>query len=317
MTNGGTTLGCIAGALALWAAANALAVESGESPYQRIVVRNVFGLKDPPPPPRPEDNKPPPPKITLQGITTILGNKRVLMKVSMPPKPGVKPEEQSFILAAGQRDGDIEVLEIDEKAGTVKVNNFGTITNLNFKDNGVVMASAPAPGVPGPGVRPGVPGGVPPPPGLPGVVPATGGSPQYQPRTVPMNRIPRTSPAGASGRYSTASGTPQTSAYTAVPMPQTYGYGAAPVVTAPATTTTPGGTVALGGLGAPASPIKQQQNWPPETPMTPEQAAIMEAAYSMKYQKEISEGLMPPIPGGNPILDADNAAGQNKPPSNF
>ena len=308
MTTGGTTLGCIAGALALWAAADALALESSESPYQRIVVRNVFGLKDPPPPPRPEDNKPPPPKITLQGITTILGNKRVLMKVAMPPKPGVKPEEQSFILAAGQRDGDIEVLEIDEKAGRVKVNNFGTITDLNFEDNGVKVASAPAPGVPAPGVRPGVPGGVPPPPGFPGVAPTPSGT-QHQPRTIPMNRIPRTS---ASGRYSAAAaGAPQASAYTAVPPPQTYG--ATPLVSAPNTA----GTVALGGLGAPASTPRPQQNWPPETPMTPEQAAIMEAAYSLKYQKEISEGMMPPIPGGNPILDADNASGQNKTQSNF
>lgn len=307
------TLGCIAGALAFWAAANAPAVEAGENPYQGIVVRNVFGLKDPPPPPRPEDNKPPPPRIMLQGITTILGNKRVLMKVATPPKPGVKPEEQSLILAAGQRDGDIEVLEIDEKAGTVKVNNFGTITNLNFQDHGVKLASAPPPGAAPAGVRPGVPGAVPPPPGVPGAAPAASGA-HYQPRTVPMNRIPRTSSTGTSGRYSAAARATQTSAYTAVPTPQPYG--AVPGFTAPTTTATPG-TVALGGLGVPASTPKPQQNWPPETPMTPEQAAIMEAAYSLKYQKEISQGIMPPIPGGNPILDADNAAGQDKPPSNF
>ena len=78
----------------------------------------MFGLKPPPPPPTPEANKPPPPKITLQGITTFVGIKRVLFKVQMPPKPGDPPKgEQSFILAEGQRDGDIEVLEIDDKPG--------------------------------------------------------------------------------------------------------------------------------------------------------------------------------------------------------
>ena len=198
MTNGGTRLGCIAGAVALWAAATALAVESSGSPYQSIVVRNVFGLKDPPPPQRPEDNKPPPPKIMLQGITTILGKKRALMKVMTPPKPGAKPEDQSLILTEGQREGDIEVLEIDEVNKTVKVNNSGTITNLDFKNNGVVIAGGPGPGMPGPG--PGGPGappnpgaGVPPPGFNPAAVP--GG---YQPRSIPMNRASRMNPAGAS-----------------------------------------------------------------------------------------------------------------------
>jgi hypothetical protein len=47
-----------------------------------------------------------------------------------------------------------------------------------------------------------------------------------------------------------------------------------------------------------------QQNWPPETPLTPEQAAIAEAAYTLKYQEQIAKGTMPPIPGAsnNPLL---------------
>ena len=36
------------------------------------------------------------------------------------------------MLAEGQRDGDIEVLEIDEKAGNVKVNNFGIPQTIDF-----------------------------------------------------------------------------------------------------------------------------------------------------------------------------------------
>jgi hypothetical protein len=305
MKSRGTRLGCVAGALALCAAANALAVEASDNPYQSIVVRNVFGLKDPPPPPKPEDNKPPPPKITLPGITTILGNKRALMKVMIPPKPGVKPEAQSFILAAGQRDGEIEVLEIDEKAGTVKVNNFGTVTNLSFENNGVKLASGPAPGMPAPGMpMPGAPHnagtGVPPPPGTPAFTPSAAG---YLPKSIPMSRAARMNPTGASTYSPGYPGSPPPAVYTAVPTPQPSG-------TAP-------GTVALSGLGAPASAPKPSQNWPPDVAMTPEQAAIVEAAYTLKYQKEISQGLMPPIPGSNPLLDSGNTPTPTKPQSRF
>src|SRR5438876_6958948 len=88
------------------------APDTSGNPYQGIVDRNVFALKPPPAPQRPEDNKPPPPTIKLTGITTILGNKRVLMNVQMPAKPPEPAKLQSFILTEGQRDGEIEVLEI-------------------------------------------------------------------------------------------------------------------------------------------------------------------------------------------------------------
>jgi hypothetical protein len=58
--------------------------------------------------------------------------------------------------------------------------------------------------------------------------------------------------------------------------------------------------------GQPASQITTANRWPPETPMSPEQAAIMEAAYRMKYQKEIQAGTMPSVPGDNPLTDNDN-----------
>jgi hypothetical protein len=283
-------MGCIAGALTLWTAANALAVQSAGSPYQGIVDRNVFGLK---PPPNPEDSKPPPPpppSIKLQGITTILGNKRALMKIMMPGRPGVKAEEQSFILAEGQRDGEIEVLEIDDKAGTVKVNNFGTITNLNFKNNGVVIANTPAPGMPVPGM-PGAPpgvggGGIPPPPGPPGFSPSAAGG--YQ-RSIPMTRNPRMNPTGAAMNPSGYGGAPSPSVYSAVPS---QGYPAS----MSSGTATPG-AVALSGLGAPASTPKPQQNWPPETPMTPEAAAALGLLYEQQNREAISRGEKPSIPG--------------------
>jgi len=123
------------------------------NPYQGIVERNLFNLK---PPPGPEDNLPPPappPKITLTGITTILGNKRVLFKVQVPPRPPAPPKEESYILSEGQRDGDIEVLEIDETGGVVKFNNHGTIQTLDLTND----ATKPPNSSPPAGVRPGTP----------------------------------------------------------------------------------------------------------------------------------------------------------------
>ena len=98
-----------------------------DNPYlENITNRNVFSLKPIPPPPDPAElNKPKPSKITLTGIMTILGKKQALMKAPpLPPsKPGEQPKEQSYILAEGQRDGEVEVLQIDEKEGTVKIAN--------------------------------------------------------------------------------------------------------------------------------------------------------------------------------------------------
>jgi hypothetical protein len=153
--------------LAGLAAASAITPEPSATPYEGIIDRNAFGLKPPPPPPDPEAAKPPPVKITLTGITTILGNKRALMETPPPPgKPGEQPKgKQSYILTIGQREGDIEVLDIDEKAGSVKVNNAGAIVTLTFEKDGAKLPATVAPA--GPGVA-GVPGV----PNLPGGIPA-------------------------------------------------------------------------------------------------------------------------------------------------
>ncbi len=156
-------LACMMGGLAVCTAASGVTSDAPANPYQSIIDRNVFSLKPPPPPPDPSETaKPTALKITLTGITTILGNKRVLMKTAAPPgKPGEPPKtEQSYILTEGQREGDIEVIEIDDKAGSVKVNNAGTIQTLTFEKDGAKLPSTPtpaAPGVPGAPVIPGLP----------------------------------------------------------------------------------------------------------------------------------------------------------------
>src|SRR5260221_849290 len=106
MKHGGKMLVCIVGGLAFSTAAPAVPVDTSETsdnPYQSIVDRNVFSLKPPAPPADPaEVNKPTVVKITLTGVTTILGNKRVLMKTAPPPgKPGEGPKNGRH---AGQCD---------------------------------------------------------------------------------------------------------------------------------------------------------------------------------------------------------------------
>src|SRR5262249_45052252 len=101
---------CVLSTFLLCSGAIAIGADSG-NPYQAILDRNVFGLKPPPPPGKSEEKKVDLAPITLTGITTILGNKRALMNVQVPGKTA-----QPLILAEGQREGEIEVLEIDEKA---------------------------------------------------------------------------------------------------------------------------------------------------------------------------------------------------------
>jgi len=174
-------LGCILSTFILCTAAVAVGADS-ENPYQGIVDRNVFGLKPPTPPGKPEEKKVDLPPITLTGITTILGNKRALMNVQSPGKP-----LQSFILAEGQRDGDLEVLEIDEKTGIVKVNQSGTVLSINFEKNGSKLPAAVAapvgpvnPLMPNPGLQP-QPTGIP-------YVPA-GNLPSSGLKTIPTRQI--------------------------------------------------------------------------------------------------------------------------------
>lgn len=135
--------------------------DSPSNPYQGIVDRNVFGLRPPPPPPSNEPVRPPPPAVALTGITTILGKKLAFMNVQVPPKPGeqAKGGPQSFMLGIGEREGEIEVLDIDEKGGIVKLNDYGVITNVPFAKvpttptAPVNTAGIPSPGAPG-GINP-------------------------------------------------------------------------------------------------------------------------------------------------------------------
>ena len=123
-----------------------------------------------------------------------------------PAKPGETPKpEHSYILGVGQREGDIEVLEIDDKAGSVKVNNAGIVVMLTFEKDGPKLPATPLPAVPGIPI-----------PGLPaptGAAPASAGQTGLNPGFTMPTRIPRV--PGAAAGAETASVTPGTSSMSA------------------------------------------------------------------------------------------------------
>jgi len=149
---------------AMLVAVGARAVTPGGN-YSKIVERNVFGLKDAPAQSLPT-NAPPPilPKLVLKGITTILGTKMAILTVQPTAQAGTPPaKEESLMLAEGQREAGVEVLEIDTKAAQLKVNNSGTVMPLTFEkanDKTTAPASTPASaapptqGIPAPGAAP-------------------------------------------------------------------------------------------------------------------------------------------------------------------
>jgi hypothetical protein len=117
--------------------------------YDAIGKNNVFKLKEPAPPAETPTPQPPLPKIFLSGITTMMNQKYAFLKA--PAAPGDKSGEQSLMLREGQKEGSIEILEIDEKAGRVRINNSGAVMDLTFdRDAPTSNPPANAPGQPGP-----------------------------------------------------------------------------------------------------------------------------------------------------------------------
>ncbi len=122
---------------------------TSDNSYQVIAQRNVFALKS-----RLPDTNPPIkvelPNIKLQGITTILGRRQVLGKVLAKPPA----KEESFVLSEGERQGEVEVVSIDEDTRTVTLKYGGMPMTLTMKDDAVEF---PAAGVPVAAVLPGPP----------------------------------------------------------------------------------------------------------------------------------------------------------------
>ena len=115
-------------------------------PFSTIPTRNAFRIQPPPPPPPPVEETPKPPpappsNVTLTGFTVWKGRKQVYLQVAAAPG---KPADY-LTLAEEEAQGDIQVLEIDPRKETVKINNGGQEMTLNFKDNGAKSSAQPPP----------------------------------------------------------------------------------------------------------------------------------------------------------------------------
>lgn len=158
---------------------------SVDNPYNPIVTRNVFALKDPPPvtptvlqPPNPPAN------VELRGITTLLGRPQVLLNFKTPARPSEPPKDRSLVMDVGQREGDVEVLEINPASGSIRIRNQGNELAMNLKDNASKPQAAPgmpaAPGLPAPLPAPALPApqALPAAPTIPNATPTTIGTPK-------------------------------------------------------------------------------------------------------------------------------------------
>jgi len=81
----------------------------------------------------------------LTGITDILGDKRVLLKIQRPAQPPEAAREESLIVSEGQRQGDLEVLHIDLQTGEVKVVISGVAVTLTMDRDGAKLSGMPQP----------------------------------------------------------------------------------------------------------------------------------------------------------------------------
>lgn len=140
---------CLLGPLGLGSAAMANLSDASMKPYQQIAEINIFRLKSPTIAAPDLPARPTLPRVVLAGMTTIIG-KRALLKVQFPANPPEPAVEKAYILAEGQRDGSIEVLEINEEAGSVKLRLFDTELVLTFDKDGTQLPTPAPPHAPPP-----------------------------------------------------------------------------------------------------------------------------------------------------------------------
>lgn len=267
MKHGGIVAIGLAGGLLAHLTALAVTSDNQLNPYDRIVDRNVFNLKDPPPPEPPKPPEQPASKITLLGIVSGLGPKQVMFKALM----GTPPKEKSYMLSAGEILDDFEVLEINEQAGTVVLKNRNDPQNLSLEKDGMKPgAAAPAaPGLPGaPGQR------IPPPQPFPGL-----------PRPAPQAAA---APAPTGGSTMTTFGAGSTTPNRPLRVS----------ATSSGEVGVPGGSVlgTANRLNNRAQVPQQQQ------PMDPTEQMIMMEVNRKLTEKQVAEGLMPPLPP-TPLTD--------------
>lgn len=171
MKQNSLTLACVLSGLL--AGTQLAAAFAADNPYLGpITNRNLFSLKAPPDPASlvPVVQAPPLPNVLLAGITTLFGNPKAVLRVPRAAKPPEPAKEVSLFLSPGAPAEDgVRVLEINIAAGTVKIENNGTVQDLDMTKNAPKATGAPPPAPSGLPVPPPRPGGVVP---VPPVAPA-------------------------------------------------------------------------------------------------------------------------------------------------
>lgn len=128
-----------------------------DNPYQRIIDRNPFHLKDPANDPAANGPTNPPPQsnVKFTGIMRVNGiTKACLALVDPTVKPPANPNRY-YAIAIGEMQEGVKVLKIDAAKETVKVDGPTGVAVLTFKDNAFQAAGAPPPAPVAPGMPPG------------------------------------------------------------------------------------------------------------------------------------------------------------------
>ncbi|HJO54868.1 MAG TPA: hypothetical protein QF373_10225, partial [Verrucomicrobiota bacterium] len=118
--------------------------EAEPNRYFAIVERNAFDLTDTPP--STQKKAPEPPKasdIKLTGIFLRNGVERAAIALIEKDKKNTKPTYLQ--LAAGEKQGTIEIKAIDKRTGRVTLLQLGSERELNFKDDAFKTAVSKAP----------------------------------------------------------------------------------------------------------------------------------------------------------------------------
>jgi hypothetical protein len=190
-----------------------------DNPYQVIVARNAFGLRQAPPPEVPGLKQPPPASVdvVLTGISTLGGTKKVLIQIT-DKSPGMKPDLPPP-LEEGEVRGRVEIVSIDPDKSEVMIKLDGQDKKLTFEKAKSTASSGPSGAPPNPFVNPAAP--------IPGIpLPTPAGIP------APAAAGGASVTAAAGGRYGVVTGG-----------------GSAPSVPSPVTPTAVGG-VNVGGMNA-------------------------------------------------------------------
>jgi hypothetical protein len=265
------------GGLLLGTAARGDVKPPGDNAYHVVVERNPFGLS-PPKTNAAVTNILPPVKVDIKftGITSDSSGKKAWLVV--PPPPNNRTANQQYLTMREQEtQGDIQVLEIDDKENTVKIVNAGTTTVLTFKDNGFTTPTAAA--MPGnPLLQRGVPGQLP----VPGTLPIPGSLPA--PGIVPAPTAPGIKTAGVA-----PTGIPANDALAAR-------YGLQNATPGNMTTIAPVRTIPTRNVRTPSMAPQAQTQEASVDPVV--QRLMMEAQAEEARRRGENFPPLPPLPGG-------------------